>query len=199
MFNSSNVENEKKFIGKYITYGKQVLKINKIEVKVASTGSKQVVFNVEGPEITEKGFEGAEGAKGQVGKITTSYMKPEQEASISVTFARIADALEVRATLNAVTASTLEEYVEAANKILTNKEAMFVVSGREYIKNDGKKGIELGFPKYNFVEKLGTEPSTIKFDKSSPYHFKPAVQPDTFTSGNEIPASNITELDDLPF
>jgi hypothetical protein len=178
MFNSSEVQNEKQFVGKYITCGVQELRINKIEIKVAATGTKQLVFNTEGKECTQLGFEGVDGAKGPIGKISTFYMKPEQEQEVTTIFARIADAVGTREQLNAVKAATLEEYVEAANKILTNKFANFAVGGEEYSKDGGRVGVKLSFPKFNFVEKIGTTPSTVKYDPTNKFHYKKLVQPD---------------------
>lgn len=194
MFNSSEVKEEKNFISKYITCGVQELRINSLEIKYASTGSKQVIFNVEGPEVKDLGFEGEGSAKGQVGRVTTSYMKPEQEQGITTTFARIADAMGTRDKLNAITPATLEEYVEAANKILTGQFANFVVGGEEYQKDNNKVGIRLNFPKYNFVEKVGTTPTTVKFDTSNAYHYKKLIIPD-----NIVSKTIISDPNDLPF
>lgn len=206
MFTSQGVDTAEKSFGpsKYISFGIQELKINKLEIKIASTGSKQIVFHVEGSPVKEDNFEGVEGARGPVGRISTMYMKPEQEKDLVMTFGKIADAMGVREKLDAVKAETLESYVDAVSKVITGKFANFVVSTEQYWNVNGGKdktgavANSLRFPKFDFVEKIGATPSRLKFDKNNTYHFKAAVLPSnigTATSATAVKA----EEDDLPF
>lgn len=201
MFDSSIVNTEEKKFGssKYISYGIQQLKFNKLEIKVASTGSKQIIFYAEGPAIKEEGFEGIDGAKGAVGRIKTMYMKPEQESNLIMMFAKIADGMGVRAELDAIKSSSLEDYIAKVEKVITGKFANFVVSGEGYINNtSGKVNYNLGFPKYDFVEAIGVEKSRLKFDKANSYHFKDAVIPTNIGTPESKTAVKADE-DTLPF
>lgn len=201
MFNSTGVDTAEKSFGpsKYITYGIQVLKINKMDIKVASTGSKQVVFSVEGSPIKEDGFEGIDGAKGAVGRITTMYMKPEQEKDLIMIFGKIADAMDVRDKLDAVTSTTLEDYVEKVSKVIAGKFANFVVATEQYWDvTAGKAKNSFRFPKFDFVEKIGVTPSRLKFDKANTYHFKEAIVPSNIGTASSATAVKQAD-DDLPF
>lgn len=203
MFNSSEVKSEKQFVGKYINVGIQDLKINSIEVKTSAAGDKkQVTFNVEGPEVKDLGFEAVEGAKGPVGRVKTMYLSSEGQKAITAMFARIADAIGTREELNKVNAATLEEYVEAANKILTGKFAKFNVGGEEYINPKQKISVNLHFivnykaEIFNFVESLGMVTSKLKFDPTNTFHYKKAVQPDNIVNGT---VGGNSDMSDLPF
>ena len=204
MFDSSVVNTEEKKFGvsKYITYGIQDLKINKMEIKVAGTGSKQVVFSVEGSPVKEAGFEGVDGANGPVGRITTIYMKPESEKDLVMIFGKIADAMGVREKLDAVKSDSLEAYVAGVEKVLTGKFASFVVASEQYWDvKAGKAKNSFRFPKYDFVEKQGTVESKLKFDIKNTYHFKAATVPSDI--GTETSATKVEEKEedknDLPF
>lgn len=200
IFDSTNVDTADKSFGpnKYISYGEQNLKINKLEIKVASTGSKQVIFHMEGRPITDPAFEGVDGAKGAVGKVSTMYMKPDKEGDLTAIFAKISDALGVRAELNAIKATSLEDYVAKAEKVITGKFANFCIATEQYLNSENKVRNSLRFPKYDYVEAVGKTPSRIKFDKANSYHFKEAVVPDTIGTSQSKTAVAQAE-DDLPF
>lgn len=200
-FDSAGLITEDKKYGpsKYISYGIQDLKINNLEVKVASTGSKQIILSVEGKPVSDPLFEGLDGAQGPVGKIKTMYVKEEQEGDITKIFAKIADSIGVRDKLDAITGVTsLEDYVSKALKVLSGKFASYVVATEQYIGTDGKAKNSFRFPKYDWVEKSGTEPSSLKFDKANKYHFKEATIPDNI--GTSKSATAVKQPDsDLPF
>lgn len=202
-FDSSVVDTTEKKFGpsKYITFGIQDLKINKMEIKVASTGSKQVIFHVEGMPVKEAGFEGVDGAQGPVGRITTMYMKPDSEKDLVMIFGKIADALEVRDRLDAIKSDNLEAYVTNAEKVLTSKFASFVVATEQYWDTTaGKAKNSFRFPKYDFVEKQGSVPSKLKFDKANTYHFKEAVVPTNIgTASSATKVEDKNPGNDLPF
>jgi hypothetical protein len=183
MFDSSKVESSNSgYISKYLNPGLQNLKINSIEISEAKTGSKKLVLHTEGEEVKDLGFEGVDGAKGPVGKIATFYFKPEEmEEKVSRIFSEIADALEAKPQLDAIQASTLEEYISKVAPLITGKFANFKIAGEEYAKGDGKVGVKLLLPSKYFVEKAGRTPSKLKFDKNNTYDYKKLVQPDNFT------------------
>lgn len=201
MFNSQGVDTSDKKFGpsKYITYGIQDLKINKMEIKVASTGSKQVVFSVEGAPVEEAGFEGIDGARGPVGRITTMYMKPESEKDMVSIFGKISDALGVRDKLDQIKSDSLEDYVSKVSDVICGKFAKFVVSTEQYWDaTKAKSRDSFRFPKYDFVEKIGVAESKLKFDKNNSYHFKPAVIPSTIGTPESATAVK-ADKSDLPF
>lgn len=202
MYQTSDLDTSDKKFGpsKYVTFGVQELKINSLDIKVASTGSKQVIFNVESKPVTEDGFEGDNGALGRVGRISTMYMKPEQEKEILFVFAKIADALGVRAELDKVvsSATSFENLIEVVTKVISGKFANFTVATEQYLNNEGKVRNSLRFPKYDFVEKIGTTPSRMKFDEANSHHFKKAVIPDNIGTSSSKTAVK-APLDDLPF
>jgi hypothetical protein len=200
MFDSSKVVNEenKPFISSYISYGIQELKINSISINVAKTGSKQLVFNVEGVESKDKNFKGVDGAMGPVGKIFTMYMKKEQETSVVSILASIADSMGVRDKLNAIKSEDFDDYISQVSNVLKNKFANFAVGTDQYINNKGYSADKLKFLRYNFVEKVGTTPSTLQFDMNNKYHFKPAETPDNI--GTPDSATFVKQdPNDLPF
>lgn len=187
MFDSSKIKSSNSgYVSKYVNPGVQDLKINKIEIETASTGSKRLIFHTEGEEIKDLGFEGVDGAKGAVGKVRTFYFKPETiSEKVSTIFSDIADALEVKPQLDAIKAATLEEYVEKAAPLITGKFTTFKITGEEYLKSNGKIGVNLGISKY-FVEKKGK--GKLTFDKTNSYDYKKLVQPDNIGSigGNDL-------------
>ena len=200
IFDSTAVDTTDKVFGpsKYISYGLQDLKINKMEIKTASTGSKQIIFSMEGPAEKDPKFEGVDGAKGPVGRVSTMYMKEEQQGDLTKIFAKISDALGVRDALNAIKATSLEDYVEKAGAVICGKFAKFCISTEQYLNGENKVRNGLRFPKYDYVEAIGTTPSRLKFDETNSYHFKPAVVPDNI--GTPKSASAVKQEDsDLPF
>jgi len=204
MFDSTGVDTTEKSFGpsKYITFGVQELKINNMEIKVASTGSKSVIFSVEGALVKDPAFEGVDGAKGPIGRISTMYMKSEQQGDLVTLFAKIADALGVRNEMNAVKSTSIEDYVAKALTVLKGKYANYCVSSEQYWDaNAGKAKNSLRFPKYDFVEAINTDPakSRVKFDKDKTYHFKPAVVPDGIGTAASPTFIAPKKDDDLPF
>ncbi len=147
----------------------------------------------------DSGFEGVDGASGQIGKLTTFYMRPDQESDVIFMFGKIADALGVREKLDAIKSTSLEEYVEAINKVITGKFARFIVACvQEYNAEKGKTYNKLSFPRYNFVESLSVNPTKLVFDKDKSYHFKPAVIPSNI--GTSDSATSVKQgTSDLPF
>lgn len=202
MLNSSDIKNEEvkssSSAGKYISYGVQELKINKIEVKESSKKSKQFVFHMEGKPSADLSFEGVDGAKGPVGKVFTFYFKEEEQKDLIKLLTVIADEIGVRAELDKITVATIEEYADKATVVLGGKFANFAIGSNQYINDKGYPSNKLKFLKYNFVEKIGTTPSKLQFDPTNKYHFEAAVKPDNI--GTPESATFIKpDGNDLPF
>lgn len=165
---------------KYIGPGVHQLKINKLTTEEASTGTLRVVFHVETPPVEEADFEPDESATdgGKVGRVRTIWLKYEaQLEEFNRNIAQIASALKVREQTDKIVASSLTEYVEELNDVITDKFAWFGVKGEEYIKQDGKTGIALLFRRFGFV--ADTQDDLEPHDKDNEYHYKPAEVPES--------------------
>lgn len=191
MFTTKGLNTEKK-LSKYVSYGNHYLKINDIEIKTAMSGSKQLIFHMETPEVKAEGFVPEEGYKGQVGKVAFpgSYLKMDNEKAVkefNTAIGTIADTLGVRAELDNINVETFDEYVQAITPILTGKYAWWALSGEEYIKSDGKIGTKLKVRRYKFISSTEKGESGLgAFDASVSYNLKKAEKPDT-TSENKLP------------
>ena len=192
MFTTKGLNTEKK-LSKYISYGNHLLRINSIEIKTAQSGSKQLIFHMESPEIKAQGFVPEEGYKGQVGKIAFpgSYLKMDNQTAVkefNTAVGVIADTLGVRKELDNINAESFDEYVAAIEPLITNKYAWWAVAGEEYIKSDGKIGTKLKVRRYNFISSLEKgEPGLKPFDASLAYNLKKVEAPDSTAVKQDLP------------
>lgn len=201
MYNLNDIDTtDRQNSSPYISYGSdQVLKINDIELKVSTnTGSPRAILHMETKPVTDPDFTPIEGHKGRVGKIGIGvYMKTEdQKKDFLKKLKTISIALGVEDEVNQVSGNTFEEVVDNVKSIISgNKWARYTIFAEQYPKADGKIGIKLLLPRYNFVESLDTENSRlIKFDENNNFHFKKISQPENRNSG-----ISIENTDDLPF
>ncbi len=189
----------------YITYGSnQVLRINDIELKVSqNTGSPKAIFHMEGKAITDSDFTPVDGAKGKVGKIACGiYMKTDdQKKDFLKKLKSVAIALDLESEINAVNGDSFEEVVDGCKNVIcgANKWARYTIFGEQYPKQDGRLGIKLALPRYNFVESLDVDAESsklVKFDISNPMHFKKV----DLNELNKAQGENLADLDSgLPF
>ena len=193
-----NTQNSRK-LSKYFSYGIHQLKINGIEVKTASTGSKQLTFLMETPPITVDGFEPEAGHKGQVGRVAFpgSFIKMDNQAMIeefNKGVGLIADKLGVRAELDNIQASDFDSYVAAITPLFSGKLAWWAIAGEEYNKADGKTGVRLKTRRYSFVSSLAEGQTHLeKFDDTKAYNLKRLPTPDA----DSVPTAAV--VNDLPF
>ena len=196
-FGTKNLDTtERVSISKYLNHGINKAKINNILVeKAKNTESKRIVIFLEGEAVSDKGFEGIDGAKGRVGKMTTSYMKTDaQYQDFMRQIGVISDKLGVRAEVDAITATTIEEYIAKVLPHLTGKLLWWNIGGEEW---DEKK-FSLKILRYDFVKSLSEIDDTtlvhegyintearnsagvlvLRFDKTNKYHFTPYVKAD---------------------
>lgn len=198
---------ERVSVSKYLNHGINKAKINNIVVeKAKNTESRRIVIFLEGEAVADKGFEGIDGAKGRVGKMTTSYMKTDaQYQDFMRQIGVISDKLGVRPQVDAVTASTIEEYITKVLPYLTGKQLWWNIGGEEW---DEKK-FSLKILRYDFVKALSEiDESTLvhegyittearnaagtvilRFDKTNKYHFTPYVKAD---NGFNLPGAQAT-------
>lgn len=166
-------------VSSFINYGTgQVLRINEIELKVSkNTGSPKAVLHMETKPIEDPTFKPIDGAKGQVGRVSCGvYMKEE---SAKQEFLRkmklVAFALDLKDEIDQVSGKSFPEVVDKMAAVICgpNKWARYTILAEEYLKADGKVGLTNMLPRYNFVESLDVENSTLtKFDKDNKFHYK---------------------------
>ncbi len=202
-FTTKTVKNEEKprTASPYIGYGVQELKINSFAVEKASTGSKRVVFHVEGRPVTSENFQGVDGAKGPVGRIRTIYLKSDDAKKEFVSnLAKIADAMGVRDRFDEIEADNFDDYLdklaENGGSIFKGNFARFVVATTRQITTiDGKDKIKdrFSFPRYNFVESVEKD-NGLTFDKTKAYHYK-----EERMEAPDMEAVAVTGKEDLPF
>ena len=200
MFSTKGVNTqESKKLGKYFSYGIHQLFIYGIEIKTASTGSKQLTLLMETAPVHTEGFEPEAGHKGQVGRVAFpgSFLKLEDSKAVeefNKNIGLVADKLGVRKQLDEINASDFDSYIEAIKPLFTGKSAWWAIAGEEYVKADGKTGVRLKTRRYSFVASLSEGQNHLeKFDPSKAYNFKPVAKPDA----DSIPAAGVTN--DLPF
>jgi hypothetical protein len=188
---------EGKRISPYIGYGSgQVLRINDIELKFSqNTGSPKAVLHMESKPIKEEGFTPVEGHEGRVGKVSCGiYMKDDKSKDKFLQdMKRVAMALGLEDEFNEIKGELFQDVVKQITKVVSgkNKWARYTVFGEEYAKPDGKTGTSYILPKYNFVESVDTEPTTlVQFDPSNKYHLRRLPEQTTVKSEGD---------DDLPF
>jgi len=201
MFSTKGVNTQdSKKVGKYFSYGIHQLSIYDIEIKTASTGSKQLTLMMETQPVTTEGFEPEMGHRGQVGRVAFpgTFLKLDDTRAVeefNKSVGIIADKLGVRKQLDEINAADFDSYIQAIKPLFVNKFAWWAIAGEEYIKADGKTGVRLKTRRYSFIASLEEGQNKIeKFDPSKTYNFKPAVKPDA----DSVPASVVVN-DDLPF
>lgn len=201
MYNLNDISTtERQNSSPYISYGSnQILKINDIELKVsANTGSPKAILHMETKPINDPDFTPIEGHKGKVGKIAIGvYMKTEeQKKDFLKKLKTISIALGVEDEVNQVTGNSFEEVVDNVKSIISgNKWARYTIFAEQYPKADGKLGIKLLLPRYNFVESVDVDAESsklVKFDENNNFHFKKVELP-------QITSTPVESTDDLPF
>lgn len=189
---------EGRSVSPFIGYGTgQVLRINEIELKYSkNTGSPKAVLHMESKPIEDPNFKPVDGAKGKVGRISCGvYMKEE---SAKQEFLRkmklVAFALDLKEEIEKISGKSFPEVVEKMAGVIcgSDKWAKYTILAEEYPKPDGQVGVSYFLPRYNFVEGLDVENSTLtKFDKNNKFHYKKL--PDAVQEGTD------SATDDLPF
>jgi hypothetical protein len=180
---------------------------------------------MEGPDLG-KDFQGVEGAKGKVCRVETSYMKEDKAyQDFMRQIGVIADKLGVRTAVDAIKASTIEDFVKQVEPILKGKFAWWMFGGEEYKEKKWKQSLlKFGFIKaesevdestlkmdgYIGVEIRNKENVVaMRFDKINRFHYNPFVKSeddealpsasDSLKNMNfELPGA-ASSVDDLPF
>jgi len=147
-----------------------------------NTGKKCLELTLEGPELenfegwlVDRNNENGPKFKGQSARvISTSWTDQHNEVNvmkneIMYKLTIISEQLGLRDELNAISAATLEEWVEKAVNILKGHDMYFFLKGTEEEYN-GKTIIKLSLPRYKFCST--DEDRLDKFDKKNQYHYK---------------------------
>jgi len=145
-FSTSNVTSEVKISPKF-NVGWNQCKIEGIDIKEASTGSKQLKFRVYGPPITVPGFkafkkaDGVTPYHGQIGIVQTSYIKTDNEQQVQDLFRRVinplAIAFGIKPQVDAISADSLEAFIAAVTPLFTDESLPYIwmnFNGQEYEK-----------------------------------------------------------------
>lgn len=188
----------------YLGYGIHQVKINKFEIKTASTsGAKSVLVNVETPTVEENGFKAHEDATrgGKIGRVQFSiYMNPNKPSysdvvnSLNVDMATVAEKVGVREAFDKIEASSLEEFIAEANKLLTGRDFILAIAAEEYPGKDDNGNFKLRYAlkkrRFGFAASLAEGVDHLKpFDKDNQYDYKKLEEtPDENTS---LPQGNI--------
>lgn len=176
-------------------YGGQLKTSNKGDKKLLELYLEtEPIDNFEGWPIDRNAPDGAK-FKGQVGRVAATIWTDqfnENNLSKNEVMARltgIAQELDLRDQLNAVTATTIDEWAEKAIVVLSGHYTWWFVKGQEEEYN-GKTILKLSLPKYKYVS---MDPSKLeKFDKTNKYHFKAL---DSKPVSSFAPAGNDFDLD----
>ncbi len=200
-FSTKNVvvEEEKKSVSKFLSYGVQEAAIIGYELKTAQSGKQQVILLMESPKVQDAGFEPDPSAKfgGKVGRVqATIYFGPEDKARVDefIQFvAIIAKKLGVTEKVDAIESSNLEDYLNKLMPLIRGKYAWWGIAAEEYINKDNQVRYSLKFRRYGFMaslDEMKANPEHIKpFDKTSPYDYKavavPSADPDFKTQEPE--------------
>lgn len=203
MFNTQGQELKEGGIPKSIQPGIVYARIVSGQLKTSSKKDKKClelfletepIDNFEGWAVDRDNPEGPK-FKGQVGRISaTSWTDQFNENNLSkneimAKLTGIAQELGLRDQLNAVSASTIDEWVEKGLKIIEGQYAWWFVKGAEEEYN-GKTVIKLSLPKYKYVS---IDPLRLeKFDKANKYHYR-ALESKPVSSF--APAGNDFDLD----
>jgi hypothetical protein len=170
---------------KYLSYGVQKAVIVGYELKTAKTGKQMVVLLMEGPKVTDAGFEPDPASKfgGRIGRVNfTIYFdkdNKEQMEQFITNIALIAKKLGVSEQVDVIEASDLESYLNKLMPVLRGKFAVWAITAQEYVYNkDGKDkvGYSLGLRRYGFIASLDeveADPNHIKpFNKDDKYDYQ---------------------------
>jgi len=183
-FSTKGVDTKERGVSQYLTYGVQMAALTGFTLKESKSGKKMVVLNLEGPKVTDKGFEPHADAKlgGKVGRVQFTIFIDETNAEkvseVITNIGMIADKLGVREKVDAIEANNLEGYFNKIMPIMRGKYAWWAVTGEEYEKDGGKIGISLGLRRFGFVASMEEGEGHLRaFDKKNVYDYKPIAAP----------------------
>lgn len=200
-FSAKGVKENTGKLSQFIKYGIQELKVTDITFKASSTGSEKMEYHVEGRPVAGD-FEGKDGAVGQIGTVSTSFLKAgsEQEAEEYgklVTIARKAGVTDDQIP----DTTSLKDAVTAILPLIKGKYVRLKVTAKFYWgTNKVGEQVEkysLTFARFAFCEALDVkiEDSKLTFDIKNQYDGDRR----DFGKKPESAATNPLPNDQLPF
>lgn len=197
---------ERSGVSQFLTYGLQMATITGFTSRVAQSGKKTYSLNLEGPKVTEAGFEAHQDAKlgGKIGRAQfTIYIDPTNEKSVNEVMTNIgiiADKLGVRDQVDAVVAEDLDSYLNKAIVIFRGKYAHWGITAEEYEKPDGKVGIVNKLRRYGFIASMEEGEAHLRpFDKTNIYDYKPLAAPSKDPDVDAVTEAFGPETTELPW
>ena len=170
------------FVKKFISPGIEVATIKSVElVTAATTGNKGVKLVLE--TAPEEALEG----KGRTADVIF-YLSESAWPHTKRRISNIADALKVREKVDAIKTDSEEVYVKEIAKLFTGKKANWKFAGKEIPGKEGKQSwwkAEVAF--FDFVESVGTTPSTLRFDKDRDMTRLPKAEIETADTAGALP------------
>jgi hypothetical protein len=156
------------------------------QIRTSRAGDKKVLeLTLEGPALENfegwsinRGEENGPKFKGQSGRVTATMWTDQfnetnpMKNEIMFKLTAISIELGLREQLDNISASSLEDWVAQAVRVLKGRDAYWFLKGTEEEYN-GKNIVKLSLPRYKFVNL--DETKLDKFDKANQYHFKPLV------------------------
>lgn len=197
-FSAKEVKENTGKLSQFIKYGVQELKVTDITFKGCSTDSEKMQYHVEGRPM-DGDFDGMEGAAGQIGTVSTSFLKigSKQEAKEYdklVTIARKAGVTDDQIP----DTTSLKDAAKAILPLIRGKYVRLKVIAKFYWgTNKAGETVEkysLAFDRFAFCESLDVkiEDSKLTFDIKNQY------DGDRRDLGAK-PESTVTKADDLIF
>lgn len=174
-------------------------------VKTASTGKKQLQLVLVGPTIPD--FEGWDIDRNDASKGKHKGLSSVVSGTIYVDstvfnntdvnanpflhkFVTIAKELGVKDEIDAISATSLEDWVKKAKDVVKGRPLYFFLAGAEEV-YEGKTRVKLSLPKYKFAAADPVKLDT--FDKTNKWHYK-AVDVVASASTDEV-----SDFDSAPF
>jgi len=189
MFNTQGTDTtERAGVSKFISPGVHVCKIKNVEYFTSSGQGTPGLKMILETKPVEGLLDDAGNKVGQTADHTMwlsekawSYTNSKgNEGGTKVNLAIIADKLGVRAELDAISASTPEEYVKAVAALFKGKTARFAFGGQEIVPSDPEKKVwvKSELLNFKFIESLVDVPNDadtkLSYDPSNAYHYKKA-------------------------
>lgn len=150
-------------------------------------------------------------AKGQVGRVrfsqyaytdgvTKTGRKKNKIFDMVADIARLADALGVRAELNAIEGDekNFAKFIDDASKVLNNGKYLYMcVGGSAYMNREGMKDYVLNLPKYS-REYVGFEPAGTTPSKVAVFDYNTFVEDSTGAEDRSAPAESVVSWGSAP-
>ena len=187
MFKTEGQEVKGGGLGKSFEPGVVLAHIYSANVRTAKTGKKALELILEGPSIA--GFEGwaidkedpeGDKFKGQTARVSATIYtadfnsddvnKNEILSKLIVISNELGLRTEIDALSKKASIKSIEEWVEAAVKILKGNDLYWFLAGKEDEYN-GKMIVRLSLPKFKFAS--ADETKLNKFDKTNKWHYAP--------------------------